>query len=96
MSDTLRSLDDAESAARGSGLDRVWTLWNRRKWLGIVIFLLPLTAATAMIMGLPDLYQSTALVMIERQQVPARRNPRDHVWLATADRSPSGQENGVT
>jgi polysaccharide chain length determinant protein (PEP-CTERM system associated) len=69
MSDTLRGLDD-ESTPRGGGLDRVWALWNRRKWLGIVVFLLPLTAATAVIMGLPDLYQSTALVMIERQQVP--------------------------
>ena len=69
MSDTLRGLDDAEAASRGSGLDRVWALWNRRKWLGIVVFLLPFTAATAVIMGLPDLYQSTALVMIERQQV---------------------------
>ena len=69
MSDTLRGLDD-ESTPRGGGLDRVWALWNRRKWLGVVVFLLPLTAATAVIMGLPDLYQSTALVMIERQQVP--------------------------
>ena len=70
MSDTLRGLDDAEAASRGGGLDRVWALWNRRKWLGIVVFLLPFTAATAVIMALPDLYQSTALVMIERQQVP--------------------------
>lgn len=70
MSDTLRSLDDAEGTPRGGGVDRVWALWNRRKWLGIIVFLLPLTAATAVIMALPDLYQSTALVMIERQQVP--------------------------
>jgi polysaccharide chain length determinant protein (PEP-CTERM system associated) len=70
MSDTLRGLDDAEGVARGSGLDRIWALWNRRKWLGIIVFLVPLTAATAVIMALPDLYQSTALVMIERQQVP--------------------------
>lgn len=70
MSDTLRGLDDAEATSRGGGLDRVWALWNRRKWLGIVVFLLPFTAATAVIMALPDLYQSTALVMIERQQVP--------------------------
>jgi polysaccharide chain length determinant protein (PEP-CTERM system associated) len=70
MSDTLRGLDDVEGAPRGSGLDRVWALWNRRKWLGIVVFLLPFTAATAVIIALPDLYQSTALVMIERQQVP--------------------------
>ena len=70
MSDTIRGLEDAEGLPRGGGLDRVWALWNRRKWLGIVVFLLPLTAATAVIMALPDLYQSTALVMIERQQVP--------------------------
>lgn len=70
MSDTLRGIDDAEATPRGSGLDRIWALWNRRKWLGVVLFLLPLTASTAVIMGLPDLYQSTALVMIERQQVP--------------------------
>ena len=70
MSDTLRGLDDAESTPRGGGLDRIWALWNRRKWLGVIVFLLPLTAATAVIMGLPDLYQSSALVMIERQQVP--------------------------
>jgi len=70
MSDTLRGLDDAEATSRGGGLDRVWALWNRRKWLGIVVFLLPFTAAPAVIMALPDLYQSTALVMIERQQVP--------------------------
>ena len=70
MSDTLRGLDDQEATPRGGGLDRVWALWSRRKWLGIVVFLLPLTAAVAVIMALPDLYQSAALVMIERQQVP--------------------------
>jgi polysaccharide chain length determinant protein (PEP-CTERM system associated) len=70
MSDTVRGLDDSEGAPRGGGLDRVWALWNRRKWLGIVVFLVPLTAATAVVMALPDLYQSSALVMVERQQVP--------------------------
>ena len=70
MSDTLRGLDDAESTPRGGGLDRVWALWDRRKWLGVIVFLLPLTAATVMIMALPDLYESSALVVIERQQVP--------------------------
>jgi succinoglycan biosynthesis transport protein ExoP len=70
MSDTLRGLDDQEATPRGGGLDRVWALWSRRKWLGIVVFLLPLTASVAVIMALPDLYQSAAIVMIERQQVP--------------------------
>jgi len=71
MSDALRGLDDAESAPRGgSALDRLRQAWSRRKWLGILVVLLPLTAGVSLIMALPDLYQSTALVMIERQQVP--------------------------
>lgn len=71
MSDALRGLDDADSAPRGgSGLDRLRQAWSRRKWLGILVVLLPLTAGVSVIMALPDLYQSSALVMIERQQVP--------------------------
>ena len=71
MSDAIRGLDDAESAPRGgSALDRLRLAWTRRKWLGILVMLAPLTAGVSLIMALPDLYQSTALVMIERQQVP--------------------------
>jgi succinoglycan biosynthesis transport protein ExoP len=71
MSDALRGLDDADSAPRGgSGLDRLRLAWSRRKWLGILVVLVPLTAGVSVIMALPDLYESTALVMIERQQVP--------------------------
>src|ERR1043165_10284833 len=91
MSDTLRGLDDADAAPRGSGFDRVWALWNRRKWLGIVVFLLPFTAATAVIMALPDLYQSTALVMIERQQVP-EAFVRGAGGTANADRHSTTQQ----
>lgn len=68
--DTLRSFDDPESTPRGSGLERLKTIWLRRKWLGIVVFAVPLTAAIAMIVALPDLYESTAVVLIDRQQVP--------------------------
>ncbi len=68
--DTLRGPDDADATPRGAGLDRVRAIWARRKWLGIVVFALPLTALVAMITALPDLYESTALVMVDRQQVP--------------------------
>lgn len=70
MSETIRGLDDADAAPRGAGLDRLRAVWSRRKWLGILVMLVPLTAGVSIIMALPDLYQSTALVMIERQQVP--------------------------
>lgn len=71
MSDALRGLEDSDAAPRGgSALDRLRQAWSRRKWLGILVVLVPLTAGISIIMALPDLYQSTALVMIERQQVP--------------------------
>jgi succinoglycan biosynthesis transport protein ExoP len=70
MSATLRGLDDAEATPRGAGLDRLRAVWSRRKWLGLVVFILPCTAAIVTILTLPDLYQSTALVLVERQQVP--------------------------
>ena len=70
MSDALRGLDDSDGGRKGAGLDRLRAAWSRRKWLGIVVFLLPACAGVTTIMALPDLYESTALVMIERQQVP--------------------------
>jgi polysaccharide chain length determinant protein (PEP-CTERM system associated) len=70
MSDTLRGLDDAEATPRGASLDRIRAVWTRRKWLGIIVFVLPLAAAISATMALPDLYQSTALVLVERQQLP--------------------------
>lgn len=70
MSEAIRGLDDAEAAPRGAGLDRLRAVWTRRKWLGILVVLVPFTAGVSIIMALPDLYQSIALVMIERQQVP--------------------------
>jgi succinoglycan biosynthesis transport protein ExoP len=71
MSDALRSVEEADSAPRGgSGIDRLRLAWSRRKWLGILVFLVPLVAGVSIIMALPDLYESGALVLIERQQVP--------------------------
>lgn len=67
----LRGLDDADAPARGgSGIERLRQAWSRRKWLGLIVALVPVTAGISIITALPDVYQSTALVMIERQQVP--------------------------
>ena len=71
MSTALRTLDDLDAVPRGgSSLERVRQVWSRRKWLGILLAVVPLTAGAGIILGLPDLYQSTALILIERQQVP--------------------------
>jgi polysaccharide chain length determinant protein (PEP-CTERM system associated) len=72
LSPSVQNFDDGGDAPQrgGAGLERLSAAWRRRKWLGIIVCLLPLTATLTAIMALPDLYQSTALVLVERQQVP--------------------------
>jgi polysaccharide chain length determinant protein (PEP-CTERM system associated) len=72
MSPGASGLLDQEDAGGGQALDRLWAAWSRRKWLGIVVFLVVVTAAGTLVMALPDVYQSTARVLIEGQQVPER------------------------
>lgn len=63
-------LDHEETAGGGFSLDRVRAAWSRRKWLGILLFALPLAVLVALVVALPDVYRSTATVLIEGQQVP--------------------------
>jgi polysaccharide chain length determinant protein (PEP-CTERM system associated) len=71
VSPSAQAFDDADDRpSGGAGLERISAAWKRRKWLGIIVCLLPLTATLTAIIALPDLYQSTALVLVERQQVP--------------------------
>jgi polysaccharide chain length determinant protein (PEP-CTERM system associated) len=51
-------------------LEALRAIWNRRKWLVLPAFVLPLAAAVTVIMSLPTIYRSSATVIIERQQVP--------------------------
>jgi protein tyrosine kinase modulator len=50
-------------------LEVVWNIWRRRKWLAIAVALLVLAAVVGMVMSLPNLYRSTATVLVERHQV---------------------------
>jgi polysaccharide chain length determinant protein (PEP-CTERM system associated) len=71
MSAPTHDFDSGEERPqKGAGVERLRAAWGRRKWLGILVCALPLTAMITAIMALPDLYQSTALVLVERQQVP--------------------------
>jgi polysaccharide biosynthesis transport protein len=44
-------------------------VWGRRKWLGVLLFALPMAAAVSLALSLPDLYSSTATVLVE-QPIP--------------------------
>ena len=61
-----------QAAQQGRGIDAgvVLDIWRRRKWLAIFIFAVVFTAVTSVAMFLPNVYQSTATILVERQQVP--------------------------
>jgi len=59
-----------DETQKGSGLDSVLAVWSRRKWLAIAAFMLPLTAGVSVITFLPNIYRSTATVLVDRQQIP--------------------------
>src|SRR6266850_6038855 len=59
-----------DETRKGSGLDTVLAVWSRRKWLAIIGFVFPLTASVSVIAFLPNVYRSTATVLVDRQQIP--------------------------
>ncbi len=59
-----------DEARKGPGFDAARAVWSRRKWLAILVFAAPFSAAVSLVAFLPNIYQSTATVLVERQQVP--------------------------
>jgi succinoglycan biosynthesis transport protein ExoP len=55
---------------RGPGVDTLLAVWSRRKWLAILAFAVPISAASSLIAFLPNIYRSTATVLVDRQQIP--------------------------
>ena len=53
-----------------SPLELAVQVWGRRKWLALLTFLPLATVVVCMVVFLPHLYQSMAVVLVERQQVP--------------------------
>ncbi|MCI0410107.1 MAG: hypothetical protein L0191_16380 [Acidobacteria bacterium] len=60
----------ADEARKGAGFELIWAVWNRRKWLAILLFAAPVSAVVSLVTFLPNIYRSTATVLVERQQVP--------------------------
>ena len=54
----------------GNGLENVLDVARRRKWLAILVFLAVSAAVFTTVGYLPDVYRSSAMVLIERQQIP--------------------------
>jgi polysaccharide chain length determinant protein (PEP-CTERM system associated) len=59
-----------DETGTGHNLDSALGVWSRRKWLALVAFILPLTAGVSVIAFLPNIYRSTATVLVDRQQIP--------------------------
>jgi succinoglycan biosynthesis transport protein ExoP len=51
-------------------LNQLTGVWKRRRWIALVAFAVPAAVVLGLITSLPNLYRSTATVLVERQQVP--------------------------
>ena len=60
----------SEEGRKPNPLELAWAVWRRRWRLAVPAFLLPLAAAATLALSLPAIYQATATVLVERQQVP--------------------------
>ena len=70
MTEFIRSAAELEDQPRSDPRERLRNTWRRRKWLGLIVFVLPFVATVTALFALPDVYRSTATVLIDRQQVP--------------------------
>jgi succinoglycan biosynthesis transport protein ExoP len=60
----------SEPVSSAWNLARVRAVWARRKWLAMAVFFVPLAATAGVVPALPDIYKASAVVLVERQQVP--------------------------
>jgi succinoglycan biosynthesis transport protein ExoP len=60
----------ADETPKGFGLERLLAAWSRRRWLAILAFAASMSAAVSLITFLPNIYRSTATVLVDRQQIP--------------------------
>src|SRR5689334_15118060 len=49
--------------------DAVLDVWRRRKWIGVVVFVVVFAAAIAAVVSLPNLYRASATVLVERPRI---------------------------
>ncbi len=54
---------------RGAGWEMARAVWSRRKWLAILVLAGSLSTVVSLTLALPNLYRSTATVLVERPQL---------------------------
>ena len=54
---------------KAAGHDVVLEVWQRRKWMALLVFIAAIAGVVTAVLSLPDLYRATATVLVERQQV---------------------------
>src|SRR5438132_332118 len=52
------------------GFDSAIGMVRRRKWVALLVFIVPFSVVLGLVPFLPNIYQSTATVLVDRQQVP--------------------------
>jgi polysaccharide biosynthesis transport protein len=52
------------------GLEEALAVWYRRKWLAVLVFGAVLAVMVPVPLNLPNIYSSTATVLVEHQQIP--------------------------
>jgi len=58
-----------EGRGNTSGLDILLEVWSRRKWLAILVFTGPCAVIVSLAIALPNLYRSTATLLVQRPEV---------------------------
>ena len=58
-----------EQEDHGIGFDFVLDVWQRRKWVALVVFIAAFAGVVSLALSLPDIYRATTTVIVERQQV---------------------------
>src|SRR5947209_1646503 len=58
-----------EDRRNTSGLDVLLEVWSRHKWLATLVFTGPFVVTVSLAIALPNLYRSTATLLLERPQV---------------------------
>jgi polysaccharide chain length determinant protein (PEP-CTERM system associated) len=59
-----------QAVLKGAGVERARAIWRRRWRLAVPVVLLTLVVGVTAILSMPSVYESRALVLVDRQQVP--------------------------